>query len=202
MKTIFIPAKSRARLNKEKVVGLTKKLPKNLAITYSIQFKDIATEIKNVLKDKNITSFTQVLGCSKPVFKNTDAILLIGSGKFHGISLAYNTKLPVYILNRDTLNIVSKQDIEIIEKKQRALYLRYLNSNKVGIIVSTKPGQSKLKTALAFKKDSDKKTYVFLTNNINSNEFENFRVDSWINTACPRLDMDSNIINIDKLLQN
>jgi diphthamide biosynthesis enzyme Dph1/Dph2-like protein len=199
MKTLFIPAKSRAKINPKKILELSKKLPKNIAITYSIQFADIAKEIKNLLKDKKITAFQQVLGCSKPSFNNTDAILLIGSGKFHAISLAYETKLPVFILYRDSLEHISKQDIELIEKKHKAAYLKYLNSNKIGIIVSTKPGQNRLKQALALAKDNNKKYYTFLTNNINRSEFENFDIDSWVNTACTRLDMDSAIINIDKI---
>jgi len=202
MKTLFIPAKSKAKINTKKVLELVKKLPKNIAITYSIQFKEIASKIKDILKDKKITSFTQVLGCSKPQFKDTDAILLIGSGKFHAISLAYETKLPVFILSRDSLEQISKQDIELIEKKHKAAYLKYLHSNKIGVIVSTKPGQNRLKQALKLSKNKDKKHYVFLTNNINRNEFENFDIDSWVNTACPRLDMDSSVINIDKLLQD
>lgn len=201
MKKFFIPAKAKAKINAKRILKLSKKLPKSIAITYSIQFIDIAKEIKNLLKDKKITAFTQVLGCSKPQFKGTEAILLIGSGKFHAISLAYETKLPVFILNRDSLEQISEKDLEIIEKKNKAAYLKYLYSEKVGIIVSTKPGQSKFKKALALSKTKakDKKFYLFLTNSINRNEFENFNIDSWVNTACPRLDMDSTIINIDRI---
>lgn len=200
MKKLFISAKSKAKINSKKILDIAKKLPKNIAITYSIQFIDIAKEIKSLLKDKKITAFQQVLGCSKPTFKNTDAILLIGSGKFHAISLAYETKLPVFILYRDSLEQVSPKDIEIIEKKNKAAYLKFLHSDKIGIIVSTKPGQSRLDKARKLSRKKDKKYYLFLTNNINRNEFENFNIDSWVNTACSRLDMDSAaIINIDKL---
>ena len=200
MKKVFIPVKSKSQVNPEKILKLSKKLPKNIAIAYSIQFKDIADKIKTILKDKNITYCIQILGCSKPVFRNTEAILLIGSGRFHGISLALHTNLPVYILNSNNLGIISNEDIEKIQKKQRVAYLKYLNSNKIGILVSIKPGQSKLKKALNFKKKlKNKKSYLFLSNNINSQEFENFKIDSWVNTACPRLDMDSSVINIDKL---
>lgn len=202
MKKLFIPVRSKAKVNSKKILKLSEKLPKNIALAYSIQYQDIAFEIKKILKHKNITGFTQVLGCSAPVFNSrTNAILLIGSGKFHGISLALNTKLPVYVLNSNTLEIISKQDIEKIQKKQRASYLKYLTSNKIGILVSIKPGQNRLQRALNFKKNlKDKKAYLFLSNNINSLEFENFKIDSWVNTACPRLDFDSSsIINISSI---
>lgn len=200
---LFIPAKSKAKVNPAKISELSSKLPNSIAIAYSIQFQDIAKEIKKILeKTHKITAFTQVLGCSKPVFKDTQAILLIGSGKFHAVSLAYETQLLVYILNSNKLEQVSQSDLDIIAKKQKAAYLKFLNADKVGILVSTKPGQDRLKKALELKnKLQGKKSYVFLSNAINIREFENFPdIQSWVNTACPRMDMDNSaIINVDKL---
>jgi len=50
---------------------------------------------------------------------------------------------------------------------------------------------------------SEEKTQIVsstLTKALNPNEFENFDIDSWVNTACPRLDIESNkVINISKL---
>jgi len=199
MKTIFIPAKYKSKVNKSKIKSLSKKLPKNIAIAYSIQYKDIAFEIKTLLSN-NTTRITQVLGCSKLKFpRNTQAILLIGSGRFHALSLAKETKLPIYILENNKLTKVSKQELELFERRQRASYVKFLNSEKIGVLVSTKPGQQNLKKALNFKKKSKKQAYLFISNDINTNEFENFTLDCWVNTACPRLDMDSSIINIDKI---
>ena len=202
MKTLFIKAKSRSKVNPKKILEISKKLPKNLAIAYSIQFEDIAKDIKNILsKDHKITSFIQVLGCSNPIFpKTTQAVLLIGSGRFHGVSLAYRTKLPIYILERNNLSKVTREEIEKLQKRQKAAYLKFLNSNKVGILVSTKPGQNRLKRALKLKKRIGKKTYFFLANTINTMEFENFKISSYINTACPQLELDtSSIINMNRI---
>lgn len=202
MKTIFIPAKIKSKVNKSKILEISKKLPKNIAIAYSIQYKDIALEIKKILSQKHkVIKIVQVLGCSKPNFsKNTQAILLISTGRFHAISLAYEAKLPVYILDHDNFIKISNKDIELFEKRQKASYVKFLNANKVGILVSTKPGQQNLKKALEFKKKTKKKAYLFISNNMDSTEFENFNINSWINTACPRLDMINNkIINPSRL---
>jgi len=203
MKTIFIPAKVKSKVNKSKILEISKKLPENIAIAYSIQYKDVALEIKKILAENHkVTKLTQVLGCSKPKFpKNTNAILLISSGRFHAISLAIESKLQVYILEHNHLQKISEKDIEIFEKKQKASYVKFLNANRVGILVSTKPGQQNLKKAMDFKnKLKDKKSYLFISNNIDTNEFENFGLGSWVNTACPRLDMNSTkIINVDRL---
>lgn len=203
MKTLFIPAKIKSEVNNSKILEVSKKLPKKIALTYSIQYKDIALEIKKILsKDHKITELTQVLGCSKPKFsKNTQAILLISSGKFHAVSLAFETKLPVYLLDHNNLIKISKKEIEEFERKQKASYVNFLNSEKTGILISTKPGQQNMKKAFSIKKKlKNKESYLFLANNIDVNEFENFGLNSWINTACPRIDMNSNqVINMNKI---
>ena len=233
MKILFIPAKSRSKINKSKILEISKKLPKNIVIAYSIQYKEIAEEIKEILsKNHNIIKITQVLGCSqplplgclqplplgcsqplplgcsqplgcsKPQFpKNTQAVLLISDGKFHAVSLAVESHLPIYILNNNNFNQISKQEIQTLERKQKASYVKFLDSNKIGVLVSTKPGQENLKKSLEFKKSQkSKKSYLFIGNEINSLEFENFpQIQSWVNTACPRLDMNSNVVNLEKI---
>lgn len=203
METMFIPAKRKLSVNKKKIEEISKKLPENIVIAYSIQYKKIASEIKDILsKDHQITKLIQVLGCSKLNFlQSTQAILLISDGRFHAISLAIETNLPIYILERNKLRKISKNEKEDFRKKQKASYLKFLNADKIGILVSIKPGQQNLKKALDFRKKlKNKRSYLFISNNININEFENFGLDCWVNTACPRLDMDSDsIINIDKI---
>jgi len=198
--TIFVSAKSKANLNKSKIKQLSRKLPKDIVIAYSIQYQEIAFEIRKILVNHNILKIIQILGCSQPKFpKNTKAALLIGSGRFHAVSLAYETKLPIYILEKNQLTKISEKDIELYEKKNKASYLKFLNTDEVGILISTKPGQENLQRALNLKKKLKKNSYLFVSNAINIAEFENFGLDCWVNTACPRLDMDSPIININKI---
>jgi len=200
IKTLFISAKSKANLNKSKIKELSKNLPKDLAIAYSVQYQDLAFEIRKILVDHNITKIIQVLGCSQPKFpKNTKAVLLIGSGRFHAVSLAYETKLPIYILEKNQLTKISDKDVELYEKKNKASYLKFLNANNIGIVVSTKPGQENLQRAIDLKRKLKKNSYLFVSNAINISEFENFGLDCWVNTACPRLDMDSSVMNINKI---
>lgn len=200
MKTIFIPAKINSEINIKKFQSLN--LPKNIAIAYSIQYKEIASKINRILSKKHkITGIIQILGCSRPKFsKDTQAILLISSGKFHAVSLAAETNLPIYMIEADKLRKVSKEEADLFNKRKLASYMRFLNAEKVGILISTKPGQENLRKALSLQiKLKNKKSYLFISNNIDLREFENFCIDSWINTACPRLDLDSSIINLKDL---
>lgn len=197
VETIFIPAKTKWKPSKEKVIEISSKLPKKIAIAYSIQFQEVAHYVKNVLsKDHEVFGCIQVLGCSRPKFhKHVQAVLIISSGKFHAVSLAYETKLPVYVLDKNDLTKISQKDLEIFGKKQKSREMKYLNANKVGVLISTKPGQQFMKNAFDFKnKIKNKKIYLFLENNLNLREFENFNIDAWVNTACPRLDMDDSLV--------
>jgi len=201
MKQLFIPAKIKFEINAKKIFEL--KLPKRIAIAYSIQFQETASRIKKILsKNHEITQFIQVLGCSRPKFsKDTKAILLISSGKFHVVSLAYETNLPVYILESDKLRKISDEEIDLIRKKKKSSYVNFLNSEKVGVLISTKPGQENLKKSLSLNKIiKNKQTYYFISDEINTKEFENFsEIQSWVNTSCPRLDFDSSVINLSDL---
>ncbi|VVB82929.1 2-(3-amino-3-carboxypropyl)histidine synthase [uncultured archaeon] len=198
MKTLFVPAKIKYEINEKKINSL--KLPKNIAIAYSIQYKNLAEKIKEILsKNHKITSIIQVLGCSSPKFsKETEAILLLSSGRFHAFSLQFESGIPVYILEANKLKKISNEEVESFRKKKTASYMKFLNAEKVGVLISTKPGQENLKTALSLKL-KNKKYYFFIGNNIDTREFENFGLNSWVNTACPRLDLDSSVINLSSL---
>lgn len=103
------------------------------------------------------------------------------------------------------INKISEKEIENLKTKNKARYVNYLNSKKIGILISTKLGQNRFQEALKLKKQLEKKgkeVYLFESNNINLQELENFNIDCWINTACPRLEFDFNsnkIINMNEL---
>ncbi len=203
MKTIFIPSKSRERLDKTLFSELSKILPKTLAIYYSVQYEDLAKEIMGLLgKTRKITNFSQVLGCSRvSPKKDTKAVLLIGSGRFHALSIASNTNLPIYIYEHNGLTKVQEKDVQLFKQRGKSAYTRFLSSDRAGVLISTKPGQQKFSRALELKKKlKNKQLYFFLGDLLPVQEFENFGLNSWVNTSCPRLDMDSpSILNIGDL---
>ncbi len=203
MKTIFVSAKIKKEPDYEEVKDLVnEKIPeRNLSICYSNQFIDIAKKLEGIL-GKRVVHRSQVLGCSRPKFpKEVEAILIVGQGKFHSVSLAYESKLPTYILEDGSIEKISQKDVEAMEKKEYAMYMKFLKSKKVGILVTNKPGQQRLKSAIDFHRMlKNKKSYLFIANDLNINEFENFQIDCWINTACPRMDLtDGSILNLEIL---
>ncbi|MAG19863.1 hypothetical protein CL618_00320 [archaeon] len=187
MKTIYIQAK-----NKKNILPFIKKinLKGKIGLVSTIQYLNQIQKIK--LKKFIIAG--QVTGCniSKPkrIENKIDSYLFIGSEQFQPIYLAINTKKPVYILNPTTekFSKISQEQIKKYKQKIKGKKLKFLNADKIGILISNKPGQYKLKKALKLK-NKYKNSFLFLTNNINQQEFENFSdIDIFINTACPRLE--------------
>lgn len=200
MKKYFIPAIINKEIEESLINDVSKELPNDIAIFYSSQYIELAKQVKNKL-NKNIHSFEQTLGCSRPKLNSkTKAILLISDGEFHAISLAYDSDLPVFILNSHKLTLISEDKITKFKQNKKASLVNFLSAKTIGVLISTKPGQQRLKQTL-LKKFKDKKIYYFLANNINIAEFENFpHIQAWVNTACPRMDLNSNkIVNINEL---
>lgn len=181
-----------------------KKLPKKLLLLYSIQYKELAESIKKQLEANNIKveRFQQVLGCSKIYNKNKITILFIGTGEFHLINL-YLQSPNIYKLENGRVLKIPTVTINKIKAHRKAALLKFLNAENIGILVSTKPGQENLDTAIKLKNKLNKKgkqAYIFISNEIIPAQFENFNIQLWVNTACPGLAYDNpNIINIDEI---
>ncbi len=181
------------------------KLPKKLFLAYSIQYKFIAEQIKKQLIANNIriTKFEQVLGCSK--INSKEPVLLIGTGEFHAINLFLQSP-AIYIIANNQIKQIPKEDIERVRAKRKSALMKYLGAERIGILVSTNPGQENLAEAIKLKqklKKQGKQAYIFLSNNIDIAQFENFNIDSWVNTACLGLSYDNpNIINHSEICQN
>lgn len=197
MKVLYIESK-----RKNSYLNLTKenleKLPRTLFLVYTIQYLEQAKLLKKQLQENNIkiTGFQQVLGCSN--IKTKDPILLIGSGKFHAINLI-NHSPRIFVFEDNNILEIPNKDIETLKIRQKTALIKFLSAKSIGILISTKPGQENINLAIKLKnklEKKDKNVFLFISNNVQTNEFENFNIDSWINTACSGLALDnSNIVN-------
>jgi 2-(3-amino-3-carboxypropyl)histidine synthase len=204
MHTMFIEARysEKFKLTQE----LVDRLPDTITLATTVQFLDSLDAIKKQLEDADIKVKLfkgahakyagQILGCSLNKQEDTDAFLYIGTGEFHPKALLLANNKPVFSYNPLSEQFEQKdmKDIEKINKRKTGALLRYMNAKNVGIIVSTKPGQNNLSSAEALKQklsSEGKGAYIFVTDILNFNEFENFPfVDCWVNTACPRIAYD------------
>lgn len=198
-KTLFIPVKSNINIQ-----PLLKKIKLNgtIGLLSSVQFLHYLEEANKIIKNSVIGG--QILGCNVTsalkIKNNVDNFLFIGPAYFYPAYIAFKIKKPVYILNPLTKKFskVKKEEISEYEKRIKVKQIKLLSAKKLGIIVSTKPGQQNLQLALNLQKKY-KNSFIFLTNTLSTNELENFRdIDFWINTACSRIE-DKNIINLEEL---
>lgn len=207
------PAAETGKQIKDAVEKFTKNFPecKKIGLIASLQYLDFIPILKKELEDKGIKALTskgnlakypaQVLGCdinaAKSLEGKVDAFILLSTGRFHAIQSASETSKPVFILQEDSIQQIKKEDIGAMKRRRLGAAKKFLASREIGIIVSTKPGQNKLKEALKIKERLEKKgkkAFLFITDTININELENFSCQSWLNTACPALVLDSSKI--------
>ena len=188
MKTAFI------EVTGTKKVTLNKDMKGKIGLVSTAQYMH---QLKD-LKIKNSVICGQVLGCniSNALKHKVDCYLLLGEGRFHAIQLARKTKKEVYIASGDK---ITKKDIEKYEKQKKGKILRYLNSKKVGILLTTKNQKfaniTKLKNLI-----KNKEIFIFTSDYIDINELENYPdIDIFINTACPRIE-EKNIINAEDII--
>jgi 2-(3-amino-3-carboxypropyl)histidine synthase len=200
MKIMFVEAK----YNKDIKEVLKKvKIKGKVGIVTTAQHMHQMKEAQKTIKNSVIGG--QILGCN---FKNAekiknkvDSYLFIGSGDFHPLELAIRTGKEVYIANpyNNQVTKISKEEVEKKKKEIKGKYIRFLNAKKVGILVSTKPGQYNIKKALELRKKLKKESYIFIFNTLREEELENFPdIDIFINTACPRIEY-KKVINIEDL---
>ena len=216
MKRLFIPAiyEGAVKLTKE----LISQLPNHLVLAMPVQFLPFKESIKKQLEysGKKVQFFQskhgkypgQILGCDIHKFLGDyDAFLYIGEGKFHPTALLFENEKPVYCFNpfNNKVEKLDKSYLEKLQKKKQALIAKFLQSDKVGILLTTKPGQYQQKLAEELRdrlEKNNKEAYLFLSDEINFSQLENFNfIQSWINTACPRIVEDFSCLNGEEALK-
>lgn len=193
MKVSFIDAKADFDISKLKSLIVSKFKKERYGLVSAVQFLSQLEEIKKELPNSTIAG--QVVGCNVlntiRLKEKVRGFIYIGSAYFYPIEIAAKTKLPVYIANPLTNKItkVSRQQIEEYEKKKKGKLLKFLSSAKIGILVSTKPGQENIKLAQLIKEKLNKESFIFISNTLNPSSLEDFQdIDCWINTACSRIE--------------
>ena len=187
-----------------------------VGICATVQYLKVAKKLAEFLKSKGIEIVSkkcastgeefQVLGCDATACDSSaDMYIYIGDGKFHPIWIQYKTGKKV--LNAISNKFVDDSEVNSLRAHVRAAYLKFVNSEKVGVIVSLKPGQNRLELAKSLRtKFPNKKFYILVMNDIDANQLNDFPVDIWVNTACPRLIDERDkfikpIINVGDLLE-
>jgi 2-(3-amino-3-carboxypropyl)histidine synthase len=104
---------------------------------------------------------------------------------------------------------LDKSLVETRLRKKKGALSRFLSSKNIGVLVSTKPGQSFLRQSFKLRNIYPTKNfYYIISNNIDFSQLENFNfVECWVNTACPRIGIDDidkfqkPVVNLDDIAE-
>lgn len=208
VKTLFIPAKAKDI----DIIPVLKKLKldvKRIGLISAIQYVDYLDQTKEFLEERGFEVIVagQMVGCNSSnaikIKNKVEAYIFIGSGEFHPLELVnYSGIGEIYLVNPVSQNITKfdKKELEKLEKKKIGKIKKYLMVDKIGILVSVKPGQNALKAALKFAENCGKEAYVFMADEIDINKLEDFNdIKLWVNTSCPRLE-GNNIVSLKDII--
>jgi 2-(3-amino-3-carboxypropyl)histidine synthase len=118
----------------------------------------------------------------------------VGSGNFHALGAAIVTGKPVVVAD-PYINEVR----EIGKEKERMLRQRFgaveraKEAFRFGILISLKPGQTRLDLALSLSKlikMHGKAAHELAMHSITPDKLKSFKCDAFVSTACPRIALD------------
>ena len=198
---------------------------KKIAVYTTTQFNHKLPQVLEQLKKAGIKVVSsqpertnarfQILGCdiyhgNLKIEEDIDAYLYVGDGKFHPNALLFqeadsgtNKEVITFDPMGNKTQVLSRKDIQRILDREKINLKRFLLSERIGVVVTTKPGQEQM---VYFKRLKDKfpkkRFYCFVCDSVSFSEMENFPfIQTWINTACPRIGAED-ILNTEKAVIN
>jgi 2-(3-amino-3-carboxypropyl)histidine synthase len=208
--TVYVEARATVTVDDavEQAIPLLNKWSKiGLATTVQhVQALDHAREIlvrtgkTVVIGDAGRINYSgQVSGCDysnvKSIANDVEAFLFIGGGQFHALGIALTTSKPTLIADPYEKRAYSiDAEAQKILKRRWACIEEAEHAKTFGVLVGLKPGQKRLDEALKIKEiieKNGKTACLFAIREILSEELREFpTVDTFVNTACPRLSID------------
>jgi 2-(3-amino-3-carboxypropyl)histidine synthase len=183
---------------------------KKISLVTTMQFLSSLDRAKKFLQQNKKKIFIgtskrgkpgQVLGCDFSAAKNlesvVDCFLFMGSGTFHPLGLSMDVNKPVLFLDFE-----GSQLLELKDEKRRLQNIRLLQIEKAkscknfGVLVSTKPGQMRIKMAWESKRRLEKigkNAWILVAGELTPDKLLGLQIDCLVNTACPRMREDSGL---------
>jgi len=183
-------------------------LPSRVALFTTIQYHDQLPAWKKALEDEGKKVFLlrpahaafegQLLGCGIEEWKvDADAFLYVGDGLFHPTALLMKNSLPVWTFDPKGGKVAVLDENEVLRAKrqEKGALLAFTRATKVGLLVTTKPGQQRLTLGLKLReKYPDKEFYFFLCDTLDFQGLEDYPfIECFVNTMCPRIGLDDTV---------
>jgi len=199
-----------ARMEVDPLDALEKALPELRGSVWglvsTVQHVHFLSEVQEFLEEEEIESKIgepgaraeypgQILGCdwgsSDSVADEVDGFIYIGTGEFHPMGVALSTGSPVIAVN-PVANNFERFDLDMDDffQKRWALISSVQDAESIGVLVSTKEGQNRKGLAEELKvelEDEGYDAYILVFDDIIPSSLEDFQLDAFVNTACPRI---------------
>jgi 2-(3-amino-3-carboxypropyl)histidine synthase len=202
----YVELREKIEIDESMLLELKKIRFQKIGVVYTLQFIDVFKKVKEFLekngkivvvaKGKDNEKFLypgQILGCdysqALEIEDDVECFLVISSGKFHAKGLATKVSKPVFLFDveKRKLEEISAEDFV---KQKLIAQARAKECSKIGIIVSTKPGQFRIELAEKIAETLEKRgkeAYILVVDELKPEKFEYMGIDCLINTACPRV---------------
>lgn len=135
----------------------------------------------------------QVIGCNFTAARvDCEEILYVGSGFFHPLGVAIATRKRV-IAADPYLNQAVEVSPERLLRKRHGYIAASMSAKVFGIIVSTKNGQNRMRLAQRLEESANnhkREAFIIMMDLVTPEQLLAFKVDAYVNTACPRITID------------
>ncbi len=135
----------------------------------------------------------QVLGCNFTAARiDCEEYLYIGSGIFHPLGVAIATGKRVVAAD-PYINQAIEVSPEKFMRKRSGYIAKSMDAKVFGIIVSSKSGQNRIDLARKLSgmaRRYGKKAQIIMMDLVTPEQLLAFKVDTYVNTACPRITID------------
>ena len=184
-------------------------LPQRVGLLATVQYLGLIPSVKGMLEksgrtalvgkgDRRICHPGQVLGCNctaaESISDEVDAFLFIGEGDFHPLAAAFGMQKSVLVLIPGTGEVRSMGETrDRILRRRFAAIQRASAADSFLVIQCSKAGQNRSAEAdLMVRKlrEHGKTAYKVILEEVTPMSLMAYRVDAFVNTACPRIAMD------------
>lgn len=184
---------------------------RSIGLVTTVQHVHMVDELRDELGERGFTVHVgkgsgktphpgQVLGCSyrnaQEVAGDVEAYLYVGGGEFHPKGLVMSTGKPVVVANpfNATVRLMTEDDLMVLAKRRVAQIAAAREAERIGVLVSSKPGQRATAVAEELRARFAEKgceAVIIYLDEVRAEHLNNFvEAEAFIDTACPRLAVD------------
>jgi len=139
-----------------------------------------------------------ILGCdyssARKIAGRVNSFLLLGGGEFHALGARLATGKPVIVIDPEREEaLTGKIDSDAFLRKRFAIVQALADATTIGILVSAKLGQRRLRLAeelLRKSREKKKRAEILLMDDVSPAKLEDLGFEAYVSTACPRIALD------------